>query len=124
MSVFAPFAEIALPTLVLPVKLTTLMSGDSTRRADPPRPGLSLNTLTTPRGRSAASEMTWLNTAFVWAVLPGSLMTVVAPAASAGASERTVSTSGELNGAMIPATPMADRVTTDSRPGIGSSARP
>ena len=33
------------------------------------------------------------------------------PAARAGAKERTVSTSGELKGATIPATPIADRVT-------------
>ena len=85
LSVGAPAAEIAFPVFVLPVKLITRMSGDSMRKADPPLPTLSLNTLTTPFGRSAASARTWLKRKFVCAVLPGSLITVVTPAARAGA---------------------------------------
>jgi len=40
--------------LVLPVKLITRMSLDSTRSAEPPPPVLSLKTLIAPLGRSGA----------------------------------------------------------------------
>ena len=59
LSVGAPAAEMILAVLVLPVKLITRTSFDSTSSDEPPEP-LSLKTLT-PRGKSAASANTWLN---------------------------------------------------------------
>jgi hypothetical protein len=69
----------------------------------------SVKTLTTPLGRLATSLKTSHIRAFVCAANPGSLPTVVQPAASAGASDRMNSTTGEFHGAMMPATPAASR---------------
>jgi hypothetical protein len=45
---------------VLPVKLITRTSFDSTSSDEPSEP-LSLKTLMTPRGKSSTSANTWLN---------------------------------------------------------------
>jgi hypothetical protein len=58
------------------------------------------------------------------ATCPGSLITAVQPAASAGASERIVSTTGEFQGAITPATPIGWRRIIEMLPGFGVTTRP
>ncbi len=61
---------------------------------------------------------------FTKPVWPGSFTTAVQPAASAGAKERTESTTGEFHGTMTPATPIASATELMCRPGLTSAARP
>ena len=86
--------------------------------------GLELGDVMTPWGRSGASATVLAMKWAVCATCPGSLMTAVQPAASAGASERIVSTTGEFHGAMMPATPIGWRRISEMLPGFGVMARP
>jgi hypothetical protein len=58
------------------------------------------------------------------AVWPGIFTALVQPAASAGASERTTSTTGEFQGTMMPATPAGWRSVCPYTPGETSAVRP
>lgn len=78
----------------------------------------------TPLGRSTASAITLATKAATCADCAGILITVVQPAANAGAKERIMSTMGEFQGTITPATPTACRNTIDTLPGLGSTARP
>ena len=99
----AALAEMVRPVWVLPVKLITGTSGDLTSVSPASRP--PVKTFTTPCGSSGVCEMISAIRAFTWAVWRGSITAAVQPAASAGASERITSATGEFHGAMIPATP-------------------
>jgi hypothetical protein len=104
----AQAAMIARPVPELPVKLMTGTSGESIIvRAARRRPRCRCSP--PPSVRLATSLRTSHIRAFVCAVNPGSSPTVVQPAASAGANDRTNSTTGEFHGAMMPATPAASR---------------
>ena len=80
--------------------------------------------LITPRGKLFTSVNTRLMSAFTCAVCPGIFMTVVQPAASAGASDRMRSATGEFHGTLIPATPIGSRTNSENRPAPHSAARP
>ena len=65
----------------------------------------SVKMLMTPRGSASTSERICDTRLATSAVCPGILTATVFPAASAGASERISSATGEFHGTMIPTTP-------------------
>ncbi len=106
-----------------PVKLITGTSAASINRRAPSEPD-SLKMFTAPAGSDGASAMIRATMALVCAVCPGIFTTVVVPAASAGARERIISTTGEFHGTMMPATPIGSRSTSDTTSGRGVPLAP
>ncbi len=99
------------------------MSFELTRKRATSSPD-SVRELSTPAGRPATSDRISCSSPFTRPVWPGSFTTAVHPAASAGASERAASTTGEFQGTITPATPMASGTELMCRPGDTSAARP
>jgi hypothetical protein len=118
----AAATEITFPVLVLPVKLMTGTCADLTRASALSCP--PIRTLTTRPASPGVWEMISAIRALVCAVATGRLTIVAAPAANAGARERSTSATGEFHGAMIPATPAAWCTTTVSAPCSTCTARP
>jgi hypothetical protein len=63
-------------------------------------------------------------TRWISGVCGAGLITVVQPAASAGASERTRSVTSAFHGTMMAATPAGSRCSSEMFPGAVSSVRP
>jgi hypothetical protein len=114
---------ILLPVADEPVKEMTSTSGDSTRASPTTEPS-SLTELTTPGGSDGHAARQRMTAAWISGVWCAGLITVVHPAASAGARDRTRSVTGAFHGTMIAATPAASRVIIEKAPGAGSKVRP
>ena len=78
----------------------------------------SLTELTTPFGSDGHSARQRMIRAWISGVCGAGLITVVQPAASAGASERASSVTGAFHGTMIAATPAASRFIIEKLPGM------
>jgi len=98
------------------------MAGSSTSASPTAAPPGS--TCNRPAGRPAASKTRAIRKPPLTGVRGSGLMTTALPAASAGATTRSVSTSGKLKGEITPTTPSGTRRATDSRPGVLGSTCP
>src|SRR4051812_31044830 len=101
----------------------TSTSGDSTSSGAPSLPA-SVKMLTTPLGKLLVAAIASMIRELVKAVWPGSLTTVVQPAAKAGAKARISSAIGEFQGTMMPATPIGSRIALANTPGATSADVP
>ena len=84
----------------------------------------SLTELTTPFGSDATDSKQAMTAALVNGVCDAGLVITVQPAASAGATDRTISVTGAFQGTMTEATPEASRVMRLILPGALSKVRP
>ena len=99
-------AAIAAPVFSLPVKEILATPGWSTSAS--PASRSPVTTLTTPAGKPTSAASRSVSSTLALACSDG-LTTMVLPAASAGASEYIVSSTGEFQGMMIPTTPSGSR---------------
>ena len=111
------------PVRLDPVKEITSMSSEATIACPTSMP-FSLTEFTTPGGSDGAPAMHFMIRAWMSGVWAAGLMTVVQPAASAGARDRIRSVTGAFHGTMIPATPAASRWKSDMLPGAVSCIVP
>jgi hypothetical protein len=99
-------AAMRFPVDSLPVNATFATPGCSTSAA--PASPAPVTTFRTPGGKPASSARRSVSTMLAAACSDG-LTTIVFPAASAGAIEYIVSSTGEFQGTMIPTTPSGSR---------------
>ncbi|WFR73396.1 hypothetical protein P9209_06755 [Prescottella defluvii] len=80
--------------------------------------------LSTPAGRDGQSARSSASRALTRAVCAAIFITTVQPAASAGAKDRTASTTGEFHGTITPATPIGSDSSIEYTPSRTRPPRP
>ena len=112
-----------LPVRDDPVKVIASISGCDASTVPTSMP-FSLTELITPGGSSVIDAMHSMIAALIRGVCGASLMTVVQPAARAGASDRISKVTGAFHGTITETTPAGSRVRNEKLPGALSSVRP